>query len=139
MGTQFQRLTTPRAWGPEAVQALSAWNLEAHHVFSRPVFSCLRVFRKPPRPGAHRPVWPWQPRQIVTGTLPCALNLTLLGDHSTAVGLAPGASWALTLTLNLNQIGTFHRNLSLSRTLTLPLSRLVAQALTSALMGDHET
>ena len=35
MGTQFQRLTTPRAWGPEAVQAHKAWNLEAQHVVSQ--------------------------------------------------------------------------------------------------------
>ena len=35
MGTQFQRLTTPRAWDPEAVQADSARNLEAHHVVSQ--------------------------------------------------------------------------------------------------------
>ena len=34
MGTQFHRLTTPRAWGPDVVQADSAWNLEAHHVVS---------------------------------------------------------------------------------------------------------
>ena len=35
MGTQFQRLKTPRALGPEAVQADLAWNLEAHHVVSQ--------------------------------------------------------------------------------------------------------
>ena len=35
MGTQMQRLTTPRALGPEALQADSAWNLEAHHVVSQ--------------------------------------------------------------------------------------------------------
>ena len=34
MGTQCQRLRTPLARGPEAVQADSAWNLEAHHVVS---------------------------------------------------------------------------------------------------------
>ena len=34
MGTQFQRLTTPRAWGPEAVQAQSARNLEFPHFLS---------------------------------------------------------------------------------------------------------
>ena len=34
MGTQFYRLTSPRAWGPDVVQADSAWNLEAHHVVS---------------------------------------------------------------------------------------------------------
>ena len=32
MGTQFQRLTKPRAWGPEEVQTHVSWNLEAHHV-----------------------------------------------------------------------------------------------------------
>ena len=35
MGTQFQRLTASRAWGPEAVQADSARHLEAHHVVSQ--------------------------------------------------------------------------------------------------------
>ena len=35
MGTQFQRLTTQGAWGPEAVQAHLAWNLEAQHVVSQ--------------------------------------------------------------------------------------------------------
>ena len=35
MGTQFQQLTTPRAWDGEAVQAASSWNLEAHHVVSQ--------------------------------------------------------------------------------------------------------
>ena len=34
MGNQLHRLTTPRAWGPDVVQADSAWNLEAHHVVS---------------------------------------------------------------------------------------------------------
>ena len=35
MGTLFQRLITPRALGPESVQADLAWNLEAHHVVSQ--------------------------------------------------------------------------------------------------------
>ena len=35
MKTQFQRLTASRAWGPEALQADSARNLEAHHVVSQ--------------------------------------------------------------------------------------------------------
>ena len=35
MGTQFHRLTASRAWGPEAVQADMARNLEAHHVVSQ--------------------------------------------------------------------------------------------------------
>ena len=35
MGTQFQGLTASRAWGPEALQADSARNLEAQHVVSQ--------------------------------------------------------------------------------------------------------
>ena len=76
---------------------------------------------------------------ILTGTVPCALNPALYGDHSPAVVLAPGASWEITLTLTLPQTGTLHRNLSLPQSLTLQLSRLLAWALTSALKGDHET
>ena len=72
-------------------------------------------------------------RLILTGTLPCALNSTLRGDHCPAVGSAPGASWDLTLTLTLPRTGTLHQNLRLPRTLSLHLSRLVVWALTSAL------
>ena len=36
MGTQFQGLTASRAWGPEALQADSARNLEAQHVLQLP-------------------------------------------------------------------------------------------------------
>ena len=32
MGTLYQNLTTPHSCGPKAVQAHSAWNLEAPHV-----------------------------------------------------------------------------------------------------------
>ena len=78
-------------------------------------------------------------RLILTGTLPCALHSALRGDFCPAVRSAPGASWDLTLTLTLPGTGTLQGNLSLPRTLTLHLSRLVAWALTSALEGDHET
>ena len=40
-------------------------------------------------------------RGILTGTITCALNSALRGDHYPAVGLAPGNSWDLTLTLTL--------------------------------------
>ena len=76
---------------------------------------------------------------ILTGTLPCALHSALRGDFCPAERSAPGASWDLTLTLTLPRTGTLQGNLSLPRTLTLHLSRLVAWALTSALEGDHET
>ena len=78
-------------------------------------------------------------RGILTGTVLCALNSALRGDHCPAVGSAPGTSWDLTLTLPLPRTGTLPRNLSLPRSLILHLSRLLAWALTSALEGDHET
>ena len=105
----------------------------------RPGCSCPRGFQRPPRPGADRHVLPWQPKRILTGTVPCTLNSALLGDHCPAVGSAPGASWDLTLNLTLPLNGTFSQNLSLPRSLTLQLSRLLAWALISALEGDHET
>ena len=61
-------------------------------------------------------------RWILTGTVPCALNSVLRGDHCPAVGSAPGASWDLTLTLTLPRTGTLHRNLSLPRSLALQLT-----------------
>ena len=78
-------------------------------------------------------------RGILTGTIPCALNSALRGDHCPAVGSAPGTSWDLTLTLTLPRTGTLHRNLSLPRSLILHLSRLLAWALTSAFEGDLKT
>ena len=78
-------------------------------------------------------------RWILTGTVPCALNSALRGDHCPAVVSAPGTSWDLTLTLTLHRTGTLPRNLSLSRSLILHLSRLLAWALASVLEGDHET
>ena len=35
MGIQFQPLNKPRVWGPEAMQAHMAWNVEAQHVISQ--------------------------------------------------------------------------------------------------------
>ena len=78
---------------------------------------------------------------ILTGTVPCALNSTIRGDHFPALGSAPGISWDLTLTLTLTlpRTGNNPRNLSLPRSLILHLSRLLAWALTSALEGDQGT
>ena len=78
-------------------------------------------------------------RGILTGTVPCALNSALRGDHCPAVGSAPGTSWDRTRTLTLTRTWTLPRNLSLPRSLILQLSRPLALALTSALEGDHET
>ena len=76
---------------------------------------------------------------ILTGTVPCALNSTLRGDHCPAVCSAPETSWDLTITLTLPRTGTLPRNLGLPRSLILHLSGLLAWALTLALEGDHET
>ena len=63
MGTQFQGLTASRAWGPEAVQADSARNLEAHHVASQARLQLGSSFRRPPRLREEPHVWPWQPKR----------------------------------------------------------------------------
>ena len=76
---------------------------------------------------------------ILTGTVPCALNSSLRGEHGPAVGSTPGTSCDLNLTLTLPRSGTLHRNLRLPRSLILHLSRLLAWALTSVLEGDNET
>ena len=59
---------------------------------------------------------------ILTGTVRCAFNSALRGDHCPTVGSAPGATWDLTLTLTLPQSGTLHRIQSLPRSLTLQLT-----------------
>ena len=133
----MQRLTTPGAWSPEAVEADSAWNLEANHVISQSRLHC------PIGPGGLLDQGPnhvcglGSQRGNLTGTVPCALNSALRGDHCPAVGSVSGASWDLTLTLP--RTGTLHQNLSLPRTLTLHLSRLCVWALTSSVEEDHET
>ena len=63
MGTQFQRRTASPAWGPEAVQADSARNLEAHHVVSRARLQLPRGFRRPPRTREEQDMGPWQPKR----------------------------------------------------------------------------
>ena len=63
MGTQFQRLTASRAWGPETVQTDSARHLEAHHVVSQARLQLPRGLRRPPRPREKQHVWPRQPKR----------------------------------------------------------------------------
>ena len=109
MGTQFQRLTTPRALGPESVQADSAWNLEAHHViFPGPAAAAREDSGGLLDQGPNELCGLGSQREILTGSLPCALNSVLRGDHCPAVGSAPGASWDLSLTLILPGNGTLH-------------------------------
>ena len=101
MGTQFQRLTTPRAWDPEAMQADSARNLELTMSFPWPGCSCREDAGGLFDQGLIDVCGLGSQRRILTGTVPCALNSVLRGDHCPAVGSAPGASWDLTLTLTL--------------------------------------
>ena len=140
MGTHFQRLTAARAWDPEAVQSHMALNPEAHHAVSQ---ARLHLPERIPEASSTRgPIdvcGVGSRRGILTGTVPCALNSALRGDHCPAVSSAPGDLWGLTLTLNLARTGTLHQNLSLPGNLPLHLSCLVAWALSSGLTGDHET
>ena len=140
MGTQFQRLTAARAWDPEAVQSHMALNPEAHHAVSQ---ARLHLPERIPEASSTRgPIdvcGVGSRRGILTGTVPCALNSALRGDHCPAVSSAPGDLWGLTLTLNRARTGTLHQNLSLPGNLPLHLSCLVAWALSSGLTGDHET
>ena len=139
MGTQFQCLTASRAWGPEAVQADSARNLEAHHVVSQARLQLLRGLHRPPRQREEQHVWLWKPKRDPDRHRTLCPQLSPSGRHCPEVVSAPGTSWDLTLTLTLPRTGTLPRNLSLPRSLILHLSRLLAWALSSALEGDHET
>ena len=140
MGTQFQRLTAARAWDPEAVQSHMALNPEAHHAVSQ---ARLHLPERIPEASSTRgPIdvcGVGSRRGILTGTVHCALNSALRGDHCPVVSSAPGDLWGLTLTLNLARTGTLHQNLSLPGNLPVHLSCLVAWALSSGLTGDHET
>ena len=123
MGTQFQRLTASRAWGPEAVQADSARNLEAHHVISQARLQLTRGFWRPPLTGADRCMWPWQPKTHPDRHRPLCPQLSPSWRPRPCCGFSAWISWKLTVTLTLPGTGTLHRNLSLPRSLTLQLSR----------------
>ena len=73
-------------------------------------------------------------RLILTVTIAFVLKSALRGDHSPAVGLAPGASRDLTLSLTGQLTGTLYQNLTLAQNLTLHLSRLHTWALTLSLI-----
>ena len=62
MGTQNQCLTTPQAWGQQAVQAHSACNLEAHTVLAQAQLHLPEGIPETSLPGAHGRMWPWQPK-----------------------------------------------------------------------------
>ena len=108
---------------------------EGQRVVCKPCCSCPRGFLWPALPGNHRLLWRLQPKADPDRHPPLGPPLSPSRRHCPAGGSAPGTSWDLTLTLNPPRTGTRHRNLSLPRTLTLHLSRLVAWALAAALEG----
>ena len=139
MGTQIQRLTASRTWGPEAVQADLARNLEAQHVVSQARLQLGRGFQRPPRPRWEQHVWPWQPKRDADRHRPLCPQLCPSGRPLPCCGFGARRSCELTLTLTLTRTGNLHRNLSLPRSLILHSRRLLAWAFTSTLEGDHET
>ena len=136
MGTQFQRLTASHASGPEACRLTRQGTWKLTKSFPRPGCSSQEDCGGLLDRGRNNMCGRGSQRGILTGTVPCAFNSVLRGDHCPAVGSAPGTSWDLTLTIPRTE--TLPRILSLPRSLILHLSRLLAWALTSALDLDHE-
>ena len=139
MGTQFQRLTTPRAWILRRCRLTRHGTWKLTMSFPRPGCSCPSGFRRTTRPREEQHVWPWQPKRDPDRHRPLCPQLSPSGSPLPCCGFGPGTSWDLTLTLTLPRSETLHQNLSLPRSLALQLSRFLAWALTSALEGDHET
>ena len=139
MGTQFQGLIASRSWGPEAVQAESARNLEAQHVVSKAPLQLPRGFQRPPRPGAYRRVWPWQPKTDPDRHRPLCPQLSHSGRPLLCCGFG---AWSL-------QVPNRKPNPTLiwdpppkPKSAWIPNPEFEppsAWALTAALKGDHET
>ena len=100
MGTQFQRLRTPLARGPEVVQADSAWNLEAHQVVSQ---APLQLPKRIPEASSTRGRSTCVGLAAKDGTCPAPSLFPSnepFGETTVLLwGSAPRASWDLTLTL----------------------------------------
>ena len=139
MGTQFQRLTASRTWGPEAVQTDSARNLEPHHVVSQAGLQLPRGLQRPPRPREEQHVWPWQPKRDPDRHRPLCHQLNPSGRPLPCFGFG---AWNL-LGPNPNPNPTPKRDpppnpqpASIPNPAFEPPSGM---PLTSALEGDHET
>ena len=139
MGTQFQRLTASRAWGPEAVQADSARHLEAHHVVSQALLQLPRGLRRPPRPREEQHVWPWQPNRDPDGHRPLCPQVSPSGIP---LPCCKFGAWYF-LGPNPNPNPTPNRNPPPKpKPASIPNPAFeppLAWALTSALEGNHET
>ena len=139
MWTQFQRLTASLDWGPQEVQTDSARNLEAHHVVFQARLQLLRGLRRPPRPRADPRVWPLQPKTDPDRHRPLCPQLSPSGRPLPCCGFC---AWRL-LGPNPNTNPTPNWDPPPKpKPASIPkpeIDRLLPQALTSALEGDHET
>ena len=77
MGTQFHRLTRPRAWGPKEVRHTRLGTWKPTVSFSRLGCSCLRGFRCLLDQGPIDVCGHGSQILILTVTVPCALNSSL--------------------------------------------------------------
>ena len=137
METQYQSLTTRRAWVPKMEQVPSAWNLESHHDVCQACLQLRERIPEDPQLGAQRDVWALKPKTDPNWYPPLCPHLSPLGRTSRCYGFS---TWSL-LRPNPNINCTLNRKPPLKikpRNLTLHLNRTVARALTSA-MGEIKT
>ena len=86
MGTQFQRLTTPRAWILRQCRLTRHGTWKLTMSFPWPGCSCREDAGGLFDQGLIDVCGLGSQRWILTGTVPCALNSVLRGDHCPAVG-----------------------------------------------------
>ena len=122
MGTQFQRLTTPRAWILRRCRLTRHGTWKLTMSFPRPGCSCPRGFRRTTRPREEQHVWPWQPKRDPDRHRPLCPQLSPSGSPLPCCGF--GAWYLLGPNANptLPRSETLHQNLSLPRSLALQLT-----------------
>ena len=139
MEIHFQRLKTPRAWDPEAVQAHAAWKVEAHHVVSRAWLQLPDRIPEAPPSGANRRVWPWRPKRDPDQHRPLCPQFSPSQKPRPCCGF--DARNFLGPNPNPNPTPNWDPPPK-PKPASIPnpaFDRLLAWALTSALEGDHET
>ena len=139
MGTQLKRLTTPRAWDPEAVQADSARNVEAHHVVSHTRLQLPRGFRRPPRPREKQHVWPWREKRDPDRHRPLCPQLSPWGRPLPYCGFGAWRRQVPNPNLNTTVIRDPPRKPKHGSIPNPSFELPLAWALTSALEGDQGT
>ena len=138
MGTQFQRLTTPRAWILRRCRLTRHGTWKLTMSFPRPGCSCPRGFRRTTRPREEQHVWPWQPKRDPDRHRPLCPQLSPSGSPLPCCGFG---AWYL-LGPNANPNPTPKRDPPPKpKPASIPspaIDRLLVWALTSALEGEHE-